>query len=73
MTDKKPAYTVRVTEVDGALCYYASFVDSNGTMQEVEINREIYLALEDCRLIEKGQENERGRHRERFALTAGRI
>ena len=73
MTDKKPAYTVRVAETDGAICYYATFVDGNGTLQEVEINREIYLALEDCRLIEKGQENERGRHWERFRLSEGQL
>ena len=37
------------------------------------MNREIYLALDDCRLIEKRQINEVERHQERFELTEGQL
>ena len=73
MTDNKPAYTVRIAEVDGTTRYFTAFVDGSGIQQDIEIPREVYLALEDCRLTEKRQENEFDRHRERFELSEAQL
>ena len=73
MTDKKPAYTVRATETDGVIRYFAAFEDGCGIRQEIEVDDAVYLALDACRLIEKGQENERGRHWERFKLSEAQL
>ena len=73
MTDNKPAYTVRIAEVDGTTRYFTAFVDGSGIQHEIEIPREVYLALEDCRLTEKRQENEFDRHRERFELSEAQL
>ena len=69
MTDNKPTYTVRISETGGAPRYYAAFVDGSGARQEVEINREIYLTLEECRRDESRQQRSVKRHQERLDLT----
>jgi len=71
--DNKPTYTVRTKNTDGALRYYAAFVDGDGRSQEVEISREVYLALEDCRRHEQRQARSDERHEERFALSEGQL
>jgi len=73
MSNDTPAYTVREEVIDGATRYYAAFEDGNGIQQEAEIPCEVYLALDQCRLVEKRQENERGRHRERFELSEAQL
>ena len=73
MTDNKPAYTVRATETDGALRYFATFMDGGGTRQEIAVDRDVYLALEECRLTEKRQANEAERHWERCKLTENQL
>jgi len=73
MSDNTFTYAVREETIDGATRYYAAFKDGNGTRQETEVNREIYLALNQCRLLEKRQENEFDRHRERFELSEAQL
>ena len=69
MKDNRPTYSVRVTEMDGAIQYYTAFIDGNGMRQEIEINREIYLALEDCRKKEKRQQKYFERYIEHLDLS----
>ena len=69
MNNNKPAYTVRTGETDGALHYYAAFTDGDGLSQEVEVSREVYLALDDCRKHEKRQVHFIERHVERAELS----
>ena len=59
--------------MDGATRYYAAFRDGNGVQQEAEIPREVYMALDACRLVEKRQTNEFERHWERFALSEAQL
>ena len=73
MSDNTSAYAVREEIINGATRYYAAFWDGNGIRQETEVNREIYLALNQCRLVEKRQENEFDRHRERFKLSEAQL
>jgi len=73
VTDNKPAYTVRLEEADGIIRYFTSFNGGDGIQQEIEVNRETYLALEDCRLEEKRQANEFERHRERLELSEAQL
>jgi len=73
LADNKPAYTVRVAEAGGTTRFFAAFEDGNGTRQEIEIDEAVYLTLDACRLIEKGQENERGRHWERLELSEAQL
>ena len=73
MSDDTPTYAVREETIDGTTRYYAAFEDGNGVQQEAEIPYEVYLALDQCRLVEKRQENERGRHRERFELSEAQL
>jgi RNA polymerase sigma-70 factor (ECF subfamily) len=73
MTDNKPAYTVRATETDGTPRYFAAFEDGGGTRQEIEVDRDVYLALDACRLAEKRQINETERHWERCKLTENQL
>jgi len=73
MSDDTSAYAVREETIEGATRYYAAFKDGNGIRQETEVNREIYLALNQCRLVEKRQENELDRHWERFELSEAQL
>ena len=73
MADNKPAYSVHTAEMDGTARYFTAFTNDSGAKQEIEINYEIYLALEDYRLIEKRQENEFDRHREHFQLSEAQL
>jgi len=73
MIDNKPTYTVRTGETDGSLRYYAAFVDGDGIPREAEINREVYLALEECRRHEQRQVRSDERHRERLVLSEGQL
>ena len=73
LADNKPAYTVRVAEAGGTTRFFAAFEDGSGIRQEIEVDEAVYLALDACRLIEKGQENERGRHWERFKLSEAQL
>ena len=59
MTDNRPTYSVRITETDGTIRYFTA---GNGIQQKIEINREIYFALEDCRKQEKRQQKHFDRH-----------
>jgi len=69
MTDHKPTYSVRVAETDETVNYFTTFIDGDGIRQEVEINREIYLALEDCRRKEKHQQKFFDRYIEHLDLS----
>ena len=73
MIDNKPTYTVRTENTDGALRYYAAFVDGDGHSQEVEISHAVYLVLEECRRHEQRQARSDERHEERFALSEGQL
>ena len=73
MIDNKPTYTVRVTEMDGIIRYFTAFFDGSGIRQEIEINREIYLALEDCRKKEKRQQKYFDRYIEHLDLSEGQL
>jgi len=73
MSDDTSAYVVREEIGDGTIRYYAAFEDGNGVQQEAEIPYAVYLALDQCRLVEKRQENERVRHRERFELSEAQL
>ena len=42
-------YHLRIAFADGEQKYYATFKESNGIQQEIEISREVYLALDQCR------------------------
>ena len=65
----KPTYTVRALEADGAIRYFAAFVDGDGALQEVEISDAVYLALEECRRHEVRQVRSAERHHERMELS----
>ena len=69
MINDRPTYSVRVTEMDGVIQYYAAFIDGSGIRQEIEIGREIYLALEDCRKHEQRQTRSDERHTEQSLLS----
>ena len=73
MSDDSCTYAVREETIDGATRYYATFEDSNGVQQEAEIPCEVYLALDQCRLVDKRQVNEVERHWERYELTEGQL
>jgi DNA-directed RNA polymerase specialized sigma24 family protein len=73
MPTEKFTYTVREESVDGVVRYFAAFVDGSGLPQEAEIPREVYLALDQCRLAEKKQQNETERHMERLELSEGQL
>jgi len=73
MRGNSTAYTVRIEETDGATRYLAAFADGDGTRQEVEINREIYLALEDCRRHEQRQMKYFDRHIEHLELSEAQL
>jgi DNA-directed RNA polymerase specialized sigma24 family protein len=73
MTDNKPAYTVRATETDGAARYFATFIDGEGTRQEIEIDRETYLALDGCRKHEQRQQKFFERHVEHLELSENQL
>jgi len=73
MPDEKFAYAVREATVDGVTRYYAAFIDGEGNPQETEIPHGVYLTFDQSRLIEKRQENEFRRHRERFALSEAQL
>ena len=53
--------------------YYASFKDSNGQKQEIEVSCEVYLALDRCRLDEKRQKNISDRYLEHFDLFENQL
>jgi len=66
-------YRVRVENADGDARYFTSFVDGAGAVHEIEISREIYLALEDCRKHEKRQAHFVERHVEQTDLSEGQL
>jgi len=69
MSDDTPAYAVREETIDGTTRYYAAFKDGNGTRQEIEIPRAVYLALDDCRKHEQRQIRSGERHVENSRLS----
>jgi DNA-directed RNA polymerase specialized sigma24 family protein len=68
-----PAYAVRAEETDGTARYFAAFTDGSGTRQEAEIDRETYLALEDCRRHERRQVTFFERHVEHLELSEAQL
>jgi len=73
MPFEKFTYAVRAENADGAPRYFAAFVDGGGNPQEVEIPREVYLALEACRRDMNRQIASIKRHQERLALSEGQL
>ena len=73
MSFERFTYAVREESVDGEYRYFAAFIDGSGNQQEVEIPREVYLALEDCRRDTNRQIASIKRHQERFNLSEGQL
>lgn len=71
--DYKATYSVRILEVDGTNQYVAAFVDGCGIRQEVEINQDIYLALEEHRREEKRQQKYFDRYIEHLELSEAQL
>jgi RNA polymerase sigma-70 factor (ECF subfamily) len=69
MIRQSSTYALRIDESDGEPRYFVSFKDGQAIMREVEVNREIYLALNDCRKHEKRQRSFYERHTEYSELT----
>jgi len=73
MSFEKFTYAVREETVGGIVRYFAAFQDGAGILREVEIPREVYLALEDCRRDANRQIVSIKRHQERLALSESQL
>ena len=62
-------YAFRSTVENSVTKYYASFTDGEGNLQEAEIPREVYVALNDCRKHEQRQTRSDERHTELSLLS----
>jgi RNA polymerase sigma-70 factor (ECF subfamily) len=69
MIRQSNTYALRTEESEGVTRYFVSFRDGQSVMREAEVNREIYLALDDCRKHEKRQRSFYERHVEYSELT----
>jgi len=69
MANHEDPYCVFTDEIDSVKKYYVSFTDGNGDFQKVEVNIEIYTALEESRKNEKRQTNFINRHVEHTELS----
>jgi RNA polymerase sigma-70 factor (ECF subfamily) len=69
MIRQSSTYALRTEDSEGKSRYFVSFKDGQAIMREVEVNREIYLALDDCRKHEKRQRSFYERHQEYSELT----
>jgi len=68
-----PAYAVRAEGTDGATRYFAAFTDGSGTRQEIEIDRETFLMLDDCRRHERRLETFFDRHVGHLELSEAQL
>jgi len=62
-------YRQKTVNNNGAISYFVSFTDGQSVEHEVEIDRETFEALDDCRRHEKRQKNFHDRHIEHSDLT----
>jgi RNA polymerase sigma-70 factor (ECF subfamily) len=69
MIRQSNTYALRTEESEGVTRYFVSFRDGQAIAREVEVNREIYLTLDDCRKHEKRQRSFYERHVEYSELT----
>jgi RNA polymerase sigma-70 factor (ECF subfamily) len=69
MIRQSNTYALRTEESEGVTRYFVSFRDGQAITREVEVNREIYLTLDDCRKHEKRQRSFYERHVEYSELT----
>ena len=66
-------YHLRTETTCGETKYYAAFSDSSSHWQEIEIPGEVYMALDRCRLKEKGQQNVFDRYTEHLELSESQL
>jgi RNA polymerase sigma-70 factor (ECF subfamily) len=69
MFDNTNPYALRAEVREGITYYYISFTDGQAVRQEIEVSREMYFAIDECRKHEKRQQNFYERHIEHFDLT----
>jgi RNA polymerase sigma-70 factor (ECF subfamily) len=62
-------YALRTEASEGVTHYYVSFRDGQTIPHEIEVSREVYLAIDDCRKHEKRQRSFFERHVEYSELT----
>jgi RNA polymerase sigma-70 factor (ECF subfamily) len=62
-------YALRTEESEGIIRYFVSFKDGQAVAREIEVSREVYLAIDDCRKHEKRQRSFFERHVEYSELT----
>jgi RNA polymerase sigma-70 factor (ECF subfamily) len=57
MFDNTNPYVLRTEIRKGITRYYVSFRDGQATLREIEVSREVYLVIDECRKHEKRQKN----------------
>lgn len=70
---KGTTYILHSSITDGEQRYITIFTDGSGHRQETEVTREVYMALDECRRVEKRQKNAFDRHEEHMALTENQL
>jgi RNA polymerase sigma-70 factor (ECF subfamily) len=69
MFDNTNPYTLRTEIREGITHYYVSFRNGQSALRETEVNRDVYLTIDECRKHEKRQRNFFDRHIEHSDLT----
>lgn len=62
-------YALRTEESEGRTRYFVLFKDGQAIAREIEVSREVYTAIDDCRKHEKRQRSFFERHIEYSELT----
>lgn len=69
MIRQPSTYALRIEESEGVTRYFVSFRDVQAATREIEVSREVYLTLDDCRKHEKRQRSFYERHIEYYELS----
>lgn len=73
MSFEKSTYYICEKITEGEISYFASFIDGNGTYQEIKIPDDVFLVLEQCRKHESRQERSIRRHQEQALLEDAQL